>query len=253
MASETRPIHEQLIRLCQEELGAGRWQPGQQFPSERELSARHGVSRATANKVLSKLASEGWLEMRKGIGCFVAERPTLFTSLRRIESFTVFATEQGYRPTTRLVELESRHAASDIVSAALGLPPGGRVISMKRLRLIDNEPVILEERWLPAALYPRLARRELEGSFYQLCRERYGLIVQREEAEVRAAIAPPWPGVSWAAPALRLEGVGFDGGGQPLWYQVLHYRGDRFTLSNVVDSAAAVPRLALNLNSIPSA
>ncbi len=88
MASETRPIHEQLIRLCQEELEAGRWQPGQQFPSS-VICARHGVSRATANKVLSKLASEGWLEMRKGIGCFVAERPTLFTSLRRIESFTV--------------------------------------------------------------------------------------------------------------------------------------------------------------------
>jgi DNA-binding GntR family transcriptional regulator len=250
MPGEPPTIHERLIRLCQEELAAGLWQPGQQFPSERDLAGRHGVSRATANKVLSKLASEGWLEMRKGIGCFVAERPTLFTSLRRIESFTVFATEQGYRPSTRLVELESRHVASDAVSAALGVLPGGRVIYMKRLRLIDGEPVILEERWLPAALYPRLGRRELEGSFYQLCRERYGLIVQREEAEVRAAIAPAWPGVSWAAPALRLEGIGFDGQGQPLWYQVLYYRGDRFTLSNVVDSAAAVPRLALNLDAI---
>lgn len=248
MAIETRTVHEQLIQLCQEELEAGRWQAGQQFPSERDLAARHGVSRATANKVLSKLASEGWLEMRKGIGCFVAERPTLFTSLRRIESFTVFATEQGYHPSTRLVELESRHPASEGVCAALRIPPGGRVIYMKRLRLIDNEPVILEERWLPAALYPRLGRRELEGSFYQLCRDRYGLIVQREEAEVRAAIAPAWPGVSWAAPALRLEGIGFDGSGEPIWYQVLHYRGDRFTLSNVVDRAAALPRLALNLD-----
>jgi len=247
MAIDTPTVHEQLIRLCQDELEAGRWPAGQQFPSERELAARHGVSRATANKVLSKLASEGWLEMRKGIGCFVAERPTLFTSLRRIESFTVFAAEQGYQPSTRVVDLEPRHRASEAVRAALGVSPGAKVIFLKRLRLIDNDPVILEERWLPAGLYPRLGRRELEGSFYQLCRERYGLVVQREEAEVRAAIAPAWPDVSWTAPALRLEGVGFDADGQPLWYQVLHYRGDRFTLSNVVDSAAALPRIALNL------
>lgn len=246
MSIETRSVHEQLIKLCQEGLAAGRWRAGQQFPSERELAAQHGISRATANKVLAKLASEGWLEMRKGIGCFVAERPTLFTSLRRIESFTDFASEQGYRPSTRLVEFQPRHDAPEAIRAALQVKPAGRVIFMRRLRLIDGEPVILEDRWLPAALYPRLGARGLEGSFYQLCRERYGLTVQREEAEVRAALAPAWPGVNWSGPALRLEGLGFDGGRRALWYQILHYHGGRFTLSNVVDSAAGIPRLALN-------
>lgn len=243
---ETRSVHEQLIKLCQQDLAAGRWKAGAQFPSERELAAQHGLSRATANKVLAKLVSEGWLEMRKGIGCFVAERPTLFTSLRRVESFTDFATEQGHRPSTKLLELEHRNDAPEVVRAALQLKRSARVIFMRRLRLVDDEPVILEERWLPSVLYPELNEKSLEGSFYQLCRERYGIVVQREEAEVRAAIAPVWPGVEWAVPALRLEGVGFDAAHQPLWYQVLHYHGGRFTLSNVVDNAAAIPRLALN-------
>lgn len=243
---ETRSVHEQLIRLCQQDLTAGRWRAGDQFPSERELAARHGISRATANKVLAKLVSEGWLEMRKGIGCFVADRPTLFTSLRRVESFTDFVREQGHRPSTKLLELEQRNDVPDSVREALRLKRSARVIFMCRLRLADDEPVILEERWLPAVLYPELNEQSLEGSFYQLCRERYGIVVQREEAEVRAAIAPVWPGVKWNAPALRLEGVGFDAAQQPLWYQVLHYHGGRFTLSNVVENAAAVPRLALN-------
>jgi DNA-binding GntR family transcriptional regulator len=243
---KTRSVHEQLITLCQQDLAAGRWKAGTQFPSERELAAQHGISRATANKVLAKLASEGWLEMRKGIGCFVAERPTLFTSLRRVESFTDFATEQGHRPTTRVLQLEHRANAPDTVRAALGLMRSGRVIFMRRLRLVDDEPVILEERWLPSVLYPDLNEKSLEGSFYQLCRERYGVVVQREEAQVSAALAPEWPGVAWNAPALRLEGVGYDAAGQPLWYQVLHYHGARFTLNNVVDNAAAVPRLDLS-------
>lgn len=243
---ETRSVHEQLIRLCQEELAAGRWSPGGQFPSERELAAAHGISRATANKVLAKLVSEGWLEMRKGIGCFVADRPTLFSSLRRIESFTDFATEQGRRPSTKVVEFDARHHTAETVRAALRIPGTERVIFMRRLRLLDGQPVILEERWLPACLYPRLNAGSLAGSFYQLCRERYGLIIQREEAELRAVAAPVWPDVRWVEPALRLEGTGFDAEARPLWHQVLHYHGGRFTLRNVVDSAAGVPRLALN-------
>lgn len=246
---ETKSVHEQLISLCQQELSGGDWQAGQQFPSERALAARHGVSRATANKVLAKLVSEGWLEMRKGLGCFVAERPTLFTSLRRIESFTDFAAEQGYQPSTKVLEFEPRHEAAERIREQLQLGDADRVIFVRRLRLIDRKPVILEERWLPAKLYPRVTAKRLEGSFYQLCREKYALSVQREEAEVRAAIAPAWPGVNWSAPALRLKGVGYDERHRPLWSQVLHYHGECFALSNVVDSAAAMPRLALNFES----
>jgi DNA-binding GntR family transcriptional regulator len=243
---ETRSVHEQLIGICLQDLAAGSWQPGEQFPSERELASRYGISRATANKVLAKLVSEGWLEMRKGIGCFVAERPTLFTSLRRIESFTDFASEQGHRPSTKVIELQLRSNPSSAVRAALKVGPAERVIFMRRLRLLDDEPVIMEERWLPGVLYPRLNAKDLAGSFYQTCRERYGLTVQREEMEVRAEVAQEWPGVRWTAPALRLEGIGFDADHRALWYQVLHYHGERFTLSNVVDNAAAVPRLELN-------
>lgn len=244
---ETRSVHRQLIGLCQEELAAGRWNAGEQFPSERDLAAKHGISRATANKVLAKLVSEGWLEMRKGIGCFVAERPTLFTSLRSIESFTDFASEQGYRPSTKLLDFQPRNDPSEAVRAALGIKASGRVIFMRRLRLIDDEPVILEERWLPAALYPRLTANSLEGSFYKLCRERYGLIVQREEAEIRASPSPVIPEGEWLYPALRLEGIGFDASRRPIWYQVLHYHGGKFALLNHAENAAAIPKLHLRL------
>lgn len=245
---ETRTVHEQLIELCQNDLAAGRWQSGEQFPSERDLAATHSVSRATANKVLAKLVSEGWLEMRKGIGCFVSDRPTLFASLRQIESFTNLTTEQGFCPSTQVIEFQSDATAPDAVHAALQNTKKDRVIFMRRLRLIDDAPVILEERWLPAYRYPRLTAARLKGSFYKLCHDAYGLTVQREEAEISAALAPELPELHWDAPALRIEGVGFDSENHPLWYQVLHYHGARFSLNNTVDNAAAFPRISLNFN-----
>jgi DNA-binding GntR family transcriptional regulator len=244
---ETRSVHEQLIAVCQEELAAGQWKAGDQFPSERELAAKHKISRATANKVLAKLVSEGWLVMKKGLGCFVSERPTLFTSLRRIESFTDFAQGQGFRPSTKVLVYQPGKKVPVAVKEALRLKAGEKCIFVKRLRLVDGEPVILEERWLPAALYPGLSVSHMRGSFYLLCREHYGLSVQGEDVEIRATMAPPWPGVSWTEPALRLEGAGFDIHSRPLWYQVLHYHGGRFALHNHTQTAVAIPKLQLRL------
>ena len=243
---ETRSVHEQLIQLCQEQLVRGHWAPGVRFPSERELAAEHGLSRATANKVLAKLVSEGWLEMRKGIGCFVAERPTLFASLRRIESFTDFTREQGHRPSTRVLDFEPRCKLPEQIRVALELDSSTPVTFVRRLRLLDDQPVILEERWLPSSLYPRLTARRMEGSFYQLCREHYGLEVQKEQAEVRAVMPPVTQEIRWTCPALKIEGTGCGNDGRPIWYQILHYHGERFALQNIAENAAALPQLHLH-------
>lgn len=48
---ETRPVHELLRERCQ-----------------KELAMQFRIFRGTANKVLAKLASESWLELRKGLG-----------------------------------------------------------------------------------------------------------------------------------------------------------------------------------------
>ena len=244
---ETRSVHEQLLELCQGELAAGRWGVGERFPSERELSQAHGISRATANKVLAKLASEGWLELRKGLGMYVSERPTLFTSLQRAESFTDFAGEQGYEPGTEVIRFE-RGAAAPPAGLAQETAQVERWIYLERLRTADGERVIFERRWLPAERYPRLVAGMLAGSFYEVCRTRYGLVVERQEATIRAVMPPADPELGWECPALCLKGCGFDADGGLLWAQELYYKGDRFTLFNDLESSAATPKLGLRLH-----
>jgi len=70
---------------------------GQQFPTEREIVERFAVSRATANKALASLVSEGLLEFRKGIGTFVRQPPIVGEfhrkSQKRWENAEYFATD----------------------------------------------------------------------------------------------------------------------------------------------------------------
>ncbi|WP_309400537.1 GntR family transcriptional regulator [Cerasicoccus maritimus] len=242
---ETRNVYIQLIELCQQQLAEGKWEVGARFPSERELAAEYGLSRATANKVLSKLVSEGWLEIRRGAGCFVAERPTLFSELRQMDSFTDFARANGLMPSTEVTAFESLREVNDHIAAKLQLKSRERVISIVRRRLLNGVPVIHEERWLPSKRYPRLKAKDLEGSFYAICRERYSLHATREDATLSAAIPPRASDMS--GPTLCLDGAAYDAEDNPLWLQRLHYHGECFEMRHTSENLSAFPRMSLRL------
>ena len=54
---------------------SGEYRPGQQFPSVRQLAADLKINPNTAHKVIQHLIQERWLEVRPGVGAFVAEPP----------------------------------------------------------------------------------------------------------------------------------------------------------------------------------
>ncbi len=244
---ETRPVNQQLIESLQVDLGKGRWQAGERFPTERELADTHGISRVTANKVISKLVSEGWLEIRRGLGTFVARRSTFFSALRQMESFTAFGESLGLEPSTEVLSFETLAQTPDHLCMELGIAPGGPVIELRRLRCLKGMPVISEERWLPKSRYPRLQARDVEGSFYRLCQKRYNLEVAREDMCLVATLAPKILSPQRTATALCLEGISADASGRPLWKQRLHYRGDCFQITHETEHHAAFPQLSFQL------
>ncbi|MBS0418834.1 MAG: PLP-dependent aminotransferase family protein [Proteobacteria bacterium] len=72
----TRGSH-QVLRALHQQLRAaivdGRLQPGLRLPSTRALASTHGVSRNTAVAAYDLLLSEGYVSIKRGSGCYVAE------------------------------------------------------------------------------------------------------------------------------------------------------------------------------------
>src|SRR6266702_3762120 len=72
----TRGSH-QVLRALHQQLRAaivdGRLRPGLRLPSTRALASSHGISRNTAVAAYDLLLSEGYVSMRQGSGCYVAE------------------------------------------------------------------------------------------------------------------------------------------------------------------------------------
>jgi GntR family transcriptional regulator / MocR family aminotransferase len=67
----------QVLRALHQQLRAaivdGRLQPGLRLPSTRALASSHGISRNTAVAAYDLLLSEGYVSMRQGSGCYVAQ------------------------------------------------------------------------------------------------------------------------------------------------------------------------------------
>ncbi|MDT0485150.1 GntR family transcriptional regulator [Streptomyces doebereineriae] len=64
------------------EITEGGFDEGTLLPSQRELAAKHGVSRDTVQRVLAVLADEGWIESRQGRGSMVLRTQTVRSSAR---------------------------------------------------------------------------------------------------------------------------------------------------------------------------
>lgn len=236
----SEPVYRQLARVCRDRLVGAGARPGDRFPSERDLARDFGVSRATANKVLSNLVAEGLLENRPGIGMFVSGNKTLHASLREMESFTEHARALGLEPKTRVLAFKrlSGRGVPAVVADGMGLGEGEAVVFVERLRLADGVPVILEFRWIRSSLVPDLRRKDLEGSCYALLEGRHGIRLAGERQKIGAralgAADAKKLEVKSGAPALVVEGAGFSEDKTAVWYQVLLYRGDRYHLENSV-------------------
>jgi GntR family transcriptional repressor for pyruvate dehydrogenase complex len=68
-------LYQDLARTLLEELGSGRYVVGTRLPAERELAAKHGVSRPTVREAIIALEVQGLVEVRVGSGAYVRRLP----------------------------------------------------------------------------------------------------------------------------------------------------------------------------------
>ena len=236
-----RPKHQQL-----RELLIGLVVPGQAIPSERELMATHGVSRATVRKAIDGLVADGLLQRTHGLGTF-AVRPRLETRLH-LASFSQDMRRRGRSPSTRLLSVALAEPPAE-VAAGLGLEPGAQAWRVVRIRLADNEPIAHEDGWYPADLLPALDRQGIAGgSLYEILGQHYGLWVDHAEQTLWGEAADADLARQLAAPActplLVFRRVS-SAGGRLVEYVVSRYRGDRYQVHMELGrddvSAAATP------------
>lgn len=139
--------------------------PDGRIPAEVELAEALGVSRTTVRDALSRLEMEGTISRRQGAGTFV-NNPVLQirSRLEEIWGYAAMLEAHGFTPSTRLVEVSETMAGADAVDMAmadeLGLQVDDPVVSIKKLFLENDVPVILAANVIPARLLVEMHGRQ---------------------------------------------------------------------------------------------
>ncbi|MEY3900492.1 MAG: hypothetical protein RI962_1647, partial [Pseudomonadota bacterium] len=154
LASPTfSPLYQQIKALILQSLQSGEWKPGELIPSEVELALRYKVSQGTVRKAIDELSAENLVVRRQGKGTFVATHHEAKVQFR----FLKLMPDNGdaHQAENRIIEVKRLRSPAE-VARALDVKAGDSVVYIKRVQSFESVPIILEEIWLPGALFKGL-------------------------------------------------------------------------------------------------
>jgi GntR family transcriptional regulator len=224
-------VHAQIEDWLAGEIAVGALVPGDRLPTEHDLAAWFGVSRMTLRHALAELTRRGLVTRAVGRhgGTFVAA-PKLEQDLTTLAGFSEQMRRHGMVAGARVLTATQR-AAGPAAAAALSLAEDDPVYEVRRIRLADGRPMVLERSLFPAARFPGMLDCRLDGSLYELLEVKYGLRPHR----ARESLEPVTAGVREAealelaegAPLMLVVRTAYARSGEPLEYARDLFRGDR--------------------------
>lgn len=229
---ERLPRYQRVADQLREEIAQGVRRPGDRMPSENVLADQYSLAPGTIRQAVSQLVSEGVLERFQGKGTFV-RRPSFDQSLFRFFRFLGRPSEQVV-PEGRVLGLQVK-ASPEHVSLRLELDQNALAICINRLRLLQRQPVLLEEIWLSKEDFAPLLEvdeKKLGPLLYPIYDELCGRTVANAEEELTVEAADCETAhtlhIAEGEPVIVIERLarGFDGA--PLEWRRSVGRADQF-------------------------
>ena len=169
----------------------GTFQPGEQLPSQNDLAAQLGISRATLREALLNLEQEGAIIRRHGVGTFVAPSygNQLEGGLEQLESILEMAARQSMQLAVDALKVEKKTADQELAHL-LQIEPGTAVTSVQRVLTAEGASVAYMHDVAPVAiLAPSDIDETFQGSVLDLLRQKPGIQIDQVDANIVAVNA----------------------------------------------------------------
>ena len=235
-AAAFSPLYRQIKDLLVQALDRGDWKPGEVIPSETELALRFQVSQGTVRKAVDELAAENLLLRRQGKGTFVSTHHEARVRFR----FLRLAPNQGEAQPAESQILDCKRVrASAEIARALELKTGDAVIAIRRLLSFASVPTVVDDIYLPGALFKGLTAELLNGysgPLYGFLETEFGISMVRAEEKLRAVSADAEMsvllGIPKDTPMLKVDRISFTYADRPVELRMGHYVTDRYHYRN---------------------
>ena len=140
--------------------------------SDTRICEKYHVSRITATKAINDLVKEGYLYRIQGKGTFVNSLP-ISEEISSLCGFAERMKRQNLKLETRVLSCETVSVPKDMQSA-FALPFEMKAIMLKRLRIVDGEPLCISISYLMPSIFYWVTGEDMEKeSLFNLLENKY--------------------------------------------------------------------------------
>ena len=243
------PFYYQLQEILREDIGSGRWKPGDLLPSETQLVDTFHVSRTVIRKALDILETEGAVIRVKGKGTLVASPKFRYETAAGPGMWKM---AWGTLPSLdRVVDIR-RATSGTQLGDLLKVPASSEVFEFTFTHSLNGFRSSLSQTFLRMDASPAIAALAEAGQMPELrsggaeayvqLNERYGVEIRESEITIEAGVAGEFDSemlnVSVGSPVFLLSALDL-GDGKPLGFARTVIRSDHFRFSIVLHPGSA--------------
>ncbi|MGU3431646.1 GntR family transcriptional regulator [Actinomycetes bacterium M1A6_2h] len=221
------PLYYQLAQAIEGSILDGTLAPGDRFENELALAKRLNLSRPTTRRAIQELVDKGLLVRKRGVGTQVVQSPVH----RPVELTSLFddLARAGQNPSTKLLEYSVGLPGED-VARELNVSSDAEIVTIRRLRSTNGEPLALMTNYLPVDLAPDPAELEGQGLYQSLRTKGVHIRLARQRIGAKAAERDEalLLDEKVRAPLLTMHRTAFDDSGKVVEYGSHVYRASRY-------------------------
>jgi len=228
------PLYYQISESIERYIREAKLKPGTKLLSEEKIANLFKVSRPTVNKALNLLIKKLVVYRNGREGVFVKDnRKFKLLFLREDVSFEKIFKRQNIPFETKILEAK-KIRADETLASELDVRKGDFLIYLKRVRLVNEEPILIMESHLLYKLFSKLLEKDLTKSLYGLLKEHCEVSITKTSHFIGAIKATEKDadtfGIPLGSSLIVVEGVAYSSDGKKVDYYKSKLRGDKVAL-----------------------
>ena len=229
------PVYHQIVDWISKQIRDGAWPPHYKLPAEEGLAQQLGVARGTVRQALQELEGAGFIYRLHGKGTFISSGVIEHNLGAHHLSFLEQLVKNRIPFKASILEKKVSEASPPI-SSLLGLKEkSDPIFSIKRLRSVGPDNVMLSENHVAYGRYPEIEKEDFSHhSLYAVLENRYKVRLAWGRRIFEARIAEPEVAeclsISSGSPVFFTQQLVYDTDNRCIDCAYLWLRGDKMKL-----------------------
>ncbi|WP_194179696.1 GntR family transcriptional regulator [Enterococcus mundtii] len=226
------PKYEEIANVLRDRIRSKKYPPNSFLPNQVDLVEEFNASRMTIKKAINILAMEGLVYSQRGSGTKILSHPYLNKDTSPANEYEGLSLQMKRRQrslTSQIIQFDVEFPNA-FIQERLMIDAEQPVYNIHRLRILDDEPYILEHTFMPVQLVPGLKKEHLLSSIYDYLHKELNVhfagAYRAISADKSSVFDQQYLNCAETDPVLEVQQVVYLKDGQPIEYSSSRNRFD---------------------------